>query len=652
MRWSHLANGLLVALAWSSNAVTAHPTNSTSHPLEKRLSPMNIECAQSPAEFVWHHLKEVEEILDVVIQRTQDLYSFLNGQPTIEFLNKDENEVLLSTFNTFTSIYGKFFWGSEDSKSKDGKDRVKKVLENFSAMKSRASTGSYISNVEIRCDDTWLSDVDQNGQSSTNPLWYFDSRHPDQAPPGPDKGWIDFNEVKGACRDAGHKHYAWVNDKIHGTDESVLSLCQDFMDHWLQVYYAGNKLPTLRQQEYSPLQYKLDDFSGPFLSTALIHELTHVSQIFGSPPTKDQPCVKDGKTVGGYGWFCITQIASSSTERALLNADSYAYYAVAMYFNKNDWSTGNSEALTTLQHRYIALKIYITSSKENQEVRVQEHLSRIKSDHPGSSLVRKMIDKFELTGPSGTHQCVVHEPLLTSLLHFQATLDPSSLPEDLLKGALQQLLLALVYLHSEAHVVHTDIQAKNIIISAKDDSVFREWDDNQAKDSTPRKVNDDYTLYLSRPFDRKKGWSGFGVPLISDFGEARLREVHEGLIQPDIYRAPEIWDLIEDHHLFDGRGPDGRHSDTHLLVEMVAMLGSPSSESLRKSPHSSKYWDPSGQWTSSIEIPENSLEYSEEYLEGENKEIFLQFVRKMLQWDPEERQSARELLTGPWLTSQ
>lgn len=88
-------------------------------------------------------------------------------------------------------------------------------------------------------------------------------------------------------------------------------------------------------------------------------------------------------------------------------------------------------------------------------MRVLEHLSRIKTHHPGSSLVRKMIEKFELTGPSGIHQCIVFEPLLTSLLHFQATLDPTSLPEDLLKGALQQLLLALDYLHSEAHVIHT-----------------------------------------------------------------------------------------------------------------------------------------------------------------------------------------------------
>lgn len=70
-----------------------------------------------------------------------------------------------------------------------------------------------------------------------------------------------------------------------------------------------------------------------------------------------------------------------------------------------------------------------------------------------------MIESFEIRGSNGHHQCIVYEPLLTSLLHFQATLDPQSLPEDLLKGALQQLLLALDFLHSEANIVHTGISA-------------------------------------------------------------------------------------------------------------------------------------------------------------------------------------------------
>ena len=56
----------------------------------------------------------------------------------------------------------------------------------------------------------------------------------------------------------------------------------------------------------------------------------------------------------------------------------------------------------------------------------------------------------------------------------------------------------------------------------------------------PRMVTETHTTYQSRPFRRKLGWHGYGVPLLADFGEARLGDEHEGLIQPDIYRAPEV----------------------------------------------------------------------------------------------------------------
>ena len=58
-----------------------------------------------------------------------------------------------------------------------------------------------------------------------------------------------------------------------------------------------------------------------------------------------------------------------------------------------------------------------------------------------------------------------------------------------------------------------------------------------------------------------------------------------------------------------------------------------------------------GNWKGAISIPGMSLAELEENLSGSNKELFLQFMRKMLQWTPEARQLARELLDDPWLRS-
>lgn len=60
-----------------------------------------------------------------------------------------------------------------------------------------------------------------------------------------------------------------------------------------------------------------------------------------------------------------------------------------------------------------------------------------------------------------------------------------------------------------------------------------------------------------------------------------------------------------------------------------------------------------GQWKPDIALPETtSLEKSEKFLEeGKNKELFMEFMRGMLQWRPEDRKTAKELLDDPWLNS-
>lgn len=60
-----------------------------------------------------------------------------------------------------------------------------------------------------------------------------------------------------------------------------------------------------------------------------------------------------------------------------------------------------------------------------------------------------------------------------------------------------------------------------------------------------------------------------------------------------------------------------------------------------------------GQWLGAgdVAVPSISLEESESNLSGKNKELFLQFVRSMLRWVPEERKTAKELLHDPWLNS-
>jgi len=73
---------------------------------------------------------------------------------------------------------------------------------------------------------------------------------------------------------------------------------------------------------------------------------------------------------------------------------------------------------------------------------------------------------------------------------------------------------------------------------------------------------------------------------------------------------------------------------------------------LQQSVEFQRYWTDEGKWKGLVGIPQMSLQELEIRLEGGKKALFMQFVSKMLQWDPERRQTAREILTDPWLNAE
>ncbi|KAF1347475.1 hypothetical protein BDV97DRAFT_390872 [Delphinella strobiligena] len=123
------------------------------------------------------------------------------------------------------------------------------------------------------------------------------------------------------------------------------------------------------------------------------------------------------------------------------------------------------------------------------EVQVLKELAQLKSKHKGQMITRAVLDSFEIAGPSGRHICLVHKTLLMSLHSFQFLSEEKILPMRPFKAAIYDVLLALDYLHSEADMIYTDIQANNIMLSSKVPQVFSRL--LEAKESEPslRKTN-------------------------------------------------------------------------------------------------------------------------------------------------------------------
>ncbi|KAI9733143.1 MAG: hypothetical protein M1834_003690 [Cirrosporium novae-zelandiae] len=205
-------------------------------------------------------------------------------------------------------------------------------------------------------------------------------------------------------------------------------------------------------------------------------------------------------------------------------------------------------------------------------------------------------------------------------------------------------------------------------LSIDDETVLINFEEAEVNDPSPCKVDGDRVIYISRQL-RVRG--SVGRPVLCDFGKARIGDKEfDDDIQPYLYRAPEVilqipwnnkadiwnlgvmvWDLAQSRHLLEAQDANNECSNARHLAEMIARLGSPPKSFLQRSKVITKIFDINGNWKGDVEIPSLSLEELEENLEGVDKTLFLQFMRTMLRWVPEERKSALELLEDPWLNS-
>jgi serine/threonine protein kinase len=81
---------------------------------------------------------------------------------------------------------------------------------------------------------------------------------------------------------------------------------------------------------------------------------------------------------------------------------------------------------------------------------------------------------------------------------------------------------------------------------------------------------------------------------------------------------------------------------------MMAILGPPPKDILQ-SEYATRFYNDQGNWTNTNEIPTTPLDRLEANLQGDKQALFHCFMRKMHQWRPEDRASAKELLSDPWL---
>ncbi|KAF2765741.1 non-specific serine/threonine protein kinase [Teratosphaeria nubilosa] len=327
------------------------------------------------------------------------------------------------------------------------------------------------------------------------------------------------------------------------------------------------------------------------------------------------------------------------------------------------------------RERYVAIKILSNGQCAREEgaeseLAILKRIAQANPRHKGWHFVRNFADSFHVNGISAPNLCLVFEPLREPLWLYQRRYIGGVIPSEILKILLHMILHGLDYLHTECQLIHTDLKPDNIIIKLEDDTILDRDAQKEHLDPLPQKHIDGRIIYLARN-DYGKLAGPTGPIQIVDFDRSVVGNVARyGPIQAEVYRAPGVivdagysypadiwslgvmlWDLLEDKMLFRECFDDKtKDIDEHQhLAHMTALLG-PRPTELTSGRRLSKFYDANGCLREADRVPRSlTLESTIRNISGEEKEMFLRFVRRMLKWKPEERSTAKELLDDPWL---
>ncbi|KAE8151541.1 kinase-like domain-containing protein [Aspergillus avenaceus] len=329
--------------------------------------------------------------------------------------------------------------------------------------------------------------------------------------------------------------------------------------------------------------------------------------------------------------------------------------------------------------KYVAVKISTTEHHSRQnaaqnELDILRHIARANPHHKGWHFNRHLLDTFTLNHDSRIHLALVSEPLREPLWMYQRRFVGDVIPSGILKVTVQMILEALDYLHSECHIIHTDLKPDNVMVKVEDPSILDESAKDEYQHPLPQKLcPDGHITYLSRN-NYGPPQKTAGIITITDFDLAVYGDKpNNGCIQAEIYRAPEVildagfsysadiwslgvmlWDLLEGRKLFKDVDPVQvqEYSESGHLSHITALLGPAPDALLSNGRRTGRFYTTDGHLKYPTAPPTSfNFEGLLNNIRSEDKTLFIQFIRRMLKWHPEDRSTAKELLQDPWLSA-
>ena len=306
-------------------------------------------------------------------------------------------------------------------------------------------------------------------------------------------------------------------------------------------------------------------------------------------------------------------------------------------------------------------------SQAEIDIKIQEIMEK-KNQEMGMEIIEKKIEKKENKNKEIPYNIneLVDRPKIASMPKFNLSLDKSendSSEDELEAFDIDEYSQILDYYYKEKKRIKHDLNYRNNIISRN----------KELQNAKTEKEKESITQKYSQLLEMK------GPPLdnsievkICDMGNACWFTYHfSTAIQTRQYRSPEvllginynetadIWslacivfELATGDYLFSPRKGESYSKNDDHIAKFIRMLGKMPKNFALSGENSYKYFNRKGEMRRVHNIPKIPLKYvlmMKYHFKEKEAQALSDFIMPMLEYLPEKRASARELLNHPWL---
>lgn len=263
------------------------------------------------------------------------------------------------------------------------------------------------------------------------------------------------------------------------------------------------------------------------------------------------------------------------------------------------------------------------SYRESATEEIQFHSFLNKKKHENQNYINTMLYNNTYKGPYGKHICMVFELCDCDLAGYAKQFPDEILGLDLTSRIAYQLLRGLEFIHARG-IIHSDLKLENVLVKQKEPIQIQIADFGTACVVGDRTMDYLQTSHYRSP-DIILQYRWWGTPI-------------------DIWSTACIfYELLTGEYLFSGE------NEEDLILNMIEILGRPRTSFLGDCKNRRRFFTREGKiiFTLAIEVnplPLHRILSEEHNYSREDSEAICKLLLPMLEYDPEKRSTATQLL--------